>query len=109
LLGANHAEAFALFKGPGPFIAAGEGTVLFPSRDDIMTGPVASLEVNAAGEVIGAEEAWSGVNESCEGWTSASSSDSGTVQSLTPSAGDGWLEIGARDCDSFIHLVCIEQ
>jgi hypothetical protein len=112
LLGSSPAQARALFQGPGPFVAVSAGSspkVIFATHDGLSGPPLTSLDVDATGAVVAPGEAWSGVSARCNGWQSASDNDQGTVMSITPSGGDGWLDIGPYPCSSHEYVVCLEQ
>ena len=92
------------------------GTVIQDTTDLLVSGGalLASLSRSENGTLLDGVNVWTGSNsdgteaQTCSGWTSGSSSQSGTI-GLTGQTSSAWLSSGSLTCDSTAHLYCIRS
>jgi hypothetical protein len=96
--------------------ALADGTIAFPNRAALATGPSTSLAFDEKGmPVVAITRVWTGTLASgahgslnCADWTNATSMNSGVAGDVS-SKTSSWTSANAATCDQMSHLYCFEQ
>ncbi len=102
------------FTGQGPWVLVGTNTVIFNTRQNVLTGtPLSALNRTQTGSLIsGLRPVWTGrdvLYENCVEWAHNLASSDGRYGLAGPGMRSQWANYGTADCATRCSLYCFEQ